>query len=577
MSENIAVFVAWPYANGDLHLGHVAGAYLPADIFARYHRLRGNNVLMASGSDAHGTPITLKAKQENRTPKEVVEQYHKRFLEGWERLGITFDLFTLTHTKNHEEIVQRLFTKLLENGDLSIKKEKQFYDEQAEMFLPDRYVTGTCPKCSYERARGDQCEDCGSTFSSVELLNPISTISETTPVVRDTEHYFFEMSRYKDRLLEYVSKQAHWRPAVQRFTQSMIEGGLPARAITRDIDWGVPVPVEGWEEKVIYVWIDAVVGYLSASVEWAKGEGDETLWENWWKDDEARSYYFLGKDNVPFHTVIWPIELMGFDPDLNLPYDVPANQFLQVGGEKLSTSRGLAIWLLEVLDRFDADAVRYYLASILPENKDSSFTWEGFQNANNGELAAAWGNLVQRVIGFTVSKFEGLVPEPVELEEIDQKLLDKIDASFTAIGELYEAVKLRDATKETMALAREVNKYLDETAPWTTIKTDEARAKTSIYVALQAINSLALLFSPILPQASTRIRSMLGIDEALFGEQERTTLGEGEDTHETIGFKPLKGKGDRWKPVPLAAGTSVSKADGPLFKLLDDEAFQAAS
>ena len=414
MSKNIGVFVAWPYANGELHLGHVAGAYLPADIFARYHRLRGNKVLMVSGSDAHGTPITLKAREEKCEPREIVKRYHKSFLNNWKELGISFDLFTHTHTKNHIETTQDVFRVLLEKGDLLIKEEDQFYDVSASMFLPDRYVKGVCPKCDYDSARGDQCDRCGATFEAIQLKSPISRISETTPEIKKTSHYFFDLTLYQDQLKDYISDKSYWRLAVKNFTEGMIESGLQARAITRDLDWGVGVPVEGWENKVMYVWFDAVIGYLSASKEWASRLGNNKAWEDWWKggSDDSRGYYFIGKDNVPFHTVIWPLELMAYDSSLSLPYDVPANQFLNIDGEKFSTSRGLGVWLNQVLENFSSDAVRYCLASILPETKDANFSWEDLINRNNGELVAAWGNLVNRVFGFAASRFNNTVPEP---------------------------------------------------------------------------------------------------------------------------------------------------------------------
>ena len=571
MGRNIAVFVAWPYANGDLHLGHVAGAYLPADIFARYHRLRGNNVLMASGSDSHGTPITLKAREEKSTPLEVVTRYHRRFLESWNRLGISFDLFTLTHTENHLALTQEIFRKLHGQGDLSIKAEQQYYDESAAMFLPDRYVRGTCPKCANKRARGDQCEACGTTFEGPMLVDPISILTETTPVVKETSHFYFEMAKYEEAMLKYVNDAPHWRLAVQNFTRSMLEDGLRPRPITRDIDWGVPVPVEGWEQKVIYVWFDAVIGYYSASHEFAQRSGDPAMWQTWWKDKEAKTYYFIGKDNVPFHTVIWPIELMAYDQTLNLPYDVPANQFLNIDGEKFSTSRGLAVWLHEVLDRFDADALRYYVASILPETKDANFSWDEFVTKNNGELVAAWGNLVNRVLGFAFSRLEGKIPEPGKYEAIDTALIDEVQKGFATVAAHYEAVQLRDALKEAMRITREVNKYLDVTAPWTAIKTDAERAKTAIAVAIYAIDSLKIMLAPVLPHTCEKLHAMLGYTEPLFGSTVIEKQEEQHSSHEVLGYAKCadeKTGKDRWAPSTLKAGTAFEKPL-PLFKILE--------
>ncbi len=571
MGKHIGVFVAWPYANGELHLGHVAGAYLPADIFARYHRLRGNNVLMVSGSDSHGTPITLKAREENSTAIDVVRRYHRTFLESWKKFGISFDLFTHTHTKNHQEQTQTIFKKLLGQGDLTIKAENQFYDEQANLFLPDRYVRGTCPVCGNTRARGDQCESCGSTFESTSLKDPLSTISNTTPVIRETSHYFFELGNYQEPLKEYVAKQKHWRTAVQNFTASMIEDGLKPRPITRDIDWGVPVPVEGWESKVIYVWFDAVIGYLSAAVEWAAHSPEKDSWKKWWKNKDARSYYFIGKDNIPFHTVIWPVELMAYDKELNLPYDVPANQFLNIEGEKLSTSRGMAIWLLACLEKFDPDALRYYIATILPETKDSNFNWDEFITRNNGELVAAWGNLVNRVLGFAFSRYEGKVPEPGPLDERDNAVLADIEATFKVVAEAYEEVRLRDALKESLRLTRDLNKYLDEKAPWTVFKTDPKAAGTSTYIAMRAIDSLKILFAPILPFSCEKIHKMFSYTDPLFGEQVIGERAEEGGSYEIIEYRPTPAEAagtDRFKPSALKPGTPFSKPE-PLYKVLE--------
>lgn len=563
MFDKIGVFVAWPYANGDLHLGHIAGAYLPADIFARYHRLKGNDVLMVSGSDAHGTPITLKAKDEGTDPYSVVKRYHQRFLEGWTKLGITFDLFTHTHTQNHIELSKEIFLKLHGQDDLEIKTEEQFYDEQAKVFLPDRYVKGNCPFCNNDRARGDQCEACGKTYETKTLKNPISTISNTTPVLRETSHFYFKLQNYTTQALEYVKKQDHWRAHVKNFTEAMLADGLNSRPITRDIDWGVPVPVKGWENKVMYVWFDAVIGYLSASREWGKRTGKD--WESWWKDSKAKSYYFIGKDNIPFHTVIWPIELMAYDSTLNLPYDVPANQFLNIEGEKFSTSRGTAVWLLDFLEKVDSDALRFYLCGIFPETKDANFSSEEMLARNNGELVAAWGNLVNRVLNFAYSRFDGKVPQPNALDAQDHELLDKIEKGLAIVGDLYEKVSLRDALKETLTLTREVNKYLDAKAPWTAFKTDPSAAGTSVYVAMRAIDTLKIMFAPILPKSCEKIHSWFGYPEPLFGEQ---ILEKAEDPdHEVLTYKQVQAK-CLFNFSDLKPGTSFGKPE-PLFKLLE--------
>jgi len=563
--NHIGVFVAWPYANGDLHLGHVAGAYLPADIFARYNRLRGKNVLMVSGSDAHGTPITLKAKEENTTPIDIVYRYHEKFLEGWQRLGISFDLFTHTHTANHQEIAKEVFLKLKEKGDLETKVQPQFFDEEQQMFLPDRYVTGTCPFCKYERARGDQCEDCGKTYETKELLNPVSKLSDSTPVLKDTEHYFFKLGNYQKQALDYLESKTDWRPHVKNFTEAMVREGLQSRAITRDIDWGVSVPVDGWESKVLYVWFDAVIGYLSASKEWASLSGQENAWEKWWKGNDSASYYFIGKDNIPFHTVIWPIELMAYDDTLNLPTDVPANQFLNIDGEKFSTSRGLAVWLLDVLERLDADAVRFYLTSIAPETKDANFSWDEMITRNNGELVAAWGNLVNRVLGFAYSRFDAKVPDPQELDEIDKTLLASIEKGMTEVAELYEKVQLRDALKQTLTLTREVNKYLDVKAPWKLFKTDPEAAGTVVFVAMKVIDSLKILYAPVLPHSSQKIHEFFGHENKLFGDN----LKESQDGYSVLRYEEPGSNEDVWKMSTLSSGSEFQKPTH-LFKVLDE-------
>jgi methionyl-tRNA synthetase len=568
VGKNIGVFVAWPYANGDLHLGHIAGAYLPADIFARYHRLRGNNVLMVSGSDAHGTPITLKAKKEGVLPSDIVHQYHSRMLSDFQKLGISYNLFTLTMTKNHAEVVHDFFLTLKNNGDLTVREEDQFYDEKESMFLPDRYISGTCPHCGYARARGDECEQCGKTYEATSILNPVSSLSGTTPVVRKTEHFFLHLEKYQDALRSYVEKNSHWRSNVLNFTKSWVEEGLRARAITRDVDWGVSVPLEEWDSKVIYVWFEAVIGYLSASREYAALSGKPDAWKDWWKDPEAKSFYFIGKDNIPFHTVIWPIELMAYDPSLNLPYDVPANQFLNIEGEKFSTSRGTAVWVSELLETISPDALRYYVTSIFPETKDSNFSSEELKLKNNGELAAAWGNLVNRVIGFTVSKFEGKIPAGKDLSERDLALYKKRDQVFSEVCRAYEEVRLRDARKEAMGLAREVNKYLDEEAPWTKIKVDKEAAGHSVFIAISMIKSINLLLAPIIPFSSQKIHEAFGGVGVLFPDTEIKEVGSEDDVHEVMYMRSDDTVSDMIVPQDATPGTVVHKL-GPLFAQIE--------
>jgi methionyl-tRNA synthetase len=571
MTETIGVFVAWPYANGDLHLGHVAGAYLPPDIFARYHRLKGNRVLMVSGSDSHGTPITVQADEEGVHPREVFGRYHRAFLNSYQRLGIAYDLYTHTDTENHHRIAQDFFKKLYDQEVMFVAKEPQLYDEEAGKFLPDRYVEGTCPHCGYERARGDQCDNCGRTLDPIELKNPRSKLTGTTPIVKETEHFFIDLPAYTDELVAYVEAQSHWRPTVRNFVQGWLKEGLKARAMTRDIKWGIPVPVEGYETKVMYVWFEAVIGYYSASHEWAQNQGTPDAWEPWWKDKNARGYYFIGKDNTPFHTVIWGTELMAYNPDLNLPYDVPANEFLNLEGDKFSKSRRWAVWLPDFLDRYDPDPLRYYLTAIAPETKDADFTWEGFVTRNNSELVATWGNLVNRVLSFAHKRFDGKVPTPQALNEQDETLLATVEQAFETVGNLYAQVRLRDALREAMAVARDVNKYLDDTAPWKTIKESPERAATSVYVAMKAIDSLKVLLAPVLPHASAQIHAFLAYEEPLFGAQEIVTYHESTRDHDALIYHPTSSEQanvDRWKPSQLEAGRAFN-SPAPLFKQID--------
>jgi len=375
MSERIFIAVAWPYANGSLHLGQIAGAYLPPDIFARYHRIKGNEVLMVSGSDQHGTPITIKAEQEGKKPGEIAARYHQQFLESWQKFGISFDLFTTTGTANHAEVAQDIFLTLLERGYLYKDTVSQPFCPRCQRFLADRYIEGTCPYCNSSGARGDQCEACGKPLSPAELIDPRCRICSTAPVFKDTEHFFLKLTAFNDKLLAWVKQQTHWRPNVLNFTVRYLEEGLKDRAITRDIDWGIPVPVDGFEDKRIYVWFEAVIGYLSAAKEWAKSSGDEEKWRAFWQDEAVKSYYFIGKDNIPFHTLIWPAMLMGYGDNLNLPYDVPANEFLTIEGRKLSTSHNWAVWLLDYLSRYDPDPLRYLLSINMPETSDTDFSW----------------------------------------------------------------------------------------------------------------------------------------------------------------------------------------------------------
>ncbi len=511
MPERIFIGVAWPYANGPLHLGHVAGCYLAADIFARYHRLKGNQVLMVSGSDSHGTPITVRAEQEGITPEEVLNRYHPQFLDTWERLGITFDLFTTTHTANHEKVVHDLFTTLMERGYIYKESMPLAYCPECNRFLPDRYVNGTCPHCSFERARGDQCDGCGRTLDPMDLLNPRCILSGTEPEFRDSEHFFLKLSAFQEPLLEWVEKQSHWRPNVLNFTRRFLESGLKDRAITRDLEWGIPIPVEGYGGKRIYVWFEAVIGYLSAAVEWAKSSGNEEEWKDFWKSEQCRSYYFIGKDNIPFHTIIWPAMLMGYG-GLNLPFDVPSNEFLSLEGRKFSTSENWAVWVPDYLDRYDPDPLRYLLSINMPESGDADFSWGEFVRRNNEELVATYGNLVNRVLSFTYRNFEGIMPVPGALRDQDRELLDVARAVMEGVDKDLHGCHFKAAIGRAFGLAQQANRYLDAQAPWRAIRTDRGSAATTLWTTIAVLNCLKMVLFPFLPFSSQSVHEFLGLD-----------------------------------------------------------------
>ena len=508
MSERILVAVAWPYANGSIHLGHVAGTYLPADIFARYHRMVGNEVLMVSGSDAHGTPVSLEAQNRGVSPEDVYSEYQAEFLDDWQRLGISFDLFTSTHTDNHAAVAQDMFLKLQKNGYIYEDTMLQPYCETDARFLADRYVQGTCPHCGYDAARGDQCESCGRTLDPQDLIGMTCRLCGNPPVIRETRHFFLKLSAFEDRLKEWVQGQTHWRPNVQNFTRGFLEGGLKDRAITRDIDWGVPVPLDGYEDKRIYVWFEAVIGYLSASKEWAQNRGEPDRWEAFWKPD-ARAYYFMGKDNITFHTLLWPAILMGYG-GLNLPYDVPANEYLNLEGLKLSTSRNWAVWLPKYLDRYDPDSLRYVIAANMPETSDSDFSWKEYVRRNNDELVATYGNLIHRVLTITFRNFDGKIPEPGVLDDLSEELLATAARTLDDVGSSLGQARFRSALGSAMGLAQSANKYLDRKAPWRAMKTDKADAATTLWVGLSVINCLKVALYPFLPFSSEKLHRMLG-------------------------------------------------------------------
>ncbi len=512
MPERILIGVAWPYANGPLHMGHVAGCYLAADVFARYHRMKGNDVLMVSGSDAHGTPITIRADQEGVEPQEVLERYHAQFLDTWERLGISFDLFTSTHTANHQEVVQDFFLRLQEQGYIYPDTMLLAHCSGCDRFLPDRYVEGTCPHCSNQRARGDQCDACGHTLDPIELVEPYCSICGNAPEFRDSEHFFLKLSAFQEPLLEWINQQHHWRPNVANGTRSFLQGGLKDRAITRDLTWGVPVPLEGYDAKRIYVWFEAVIGYLSAAVEWASRNRHADDWQNYWKDNNTRTYYFIGKDNIPFHSIIWPAMLMGYG-GLNLPYDVPANEFLSLESRKFSTSQNWAVWVPDYLDRYDPDPLRYLLSINMPETGDTDFSWSEFVRRNNDELVATYGNLVNRVLRFTYRNFDGQVPvEASAPEDMEHGLLQTARETMTAVDDSLAHTRFRAGISQAFGLAQECNRYLDARAPWQAIKEDRAHAARSLGTTIQVLNCLKVMLAPYLPFTSQKLHGFLGFD-----------------------------------------------------------------
>jgi methionyl-tRNA synthetase len=582
MSDHILVAVAWPYANSLIHVGNITGSHLPADIFARYHRLKGSQVVMVSGSDAHGTPVSLRADAEETTPLQVYKKFHAGFLELFQKLGITYDLFTSTHTENHFKVAQSIFLALKHEGYLYVESQQQWYSPSQGRFLPDRYVEGTCYVCGYTNARGDQCDNCGTLLDATQIIEPRSKIDGTTPELRETEHFYLDLGKLQSAVVDFLrQREDYWRPNVLRQSLGQIlADGLHGRAITRDLDWGIPVPVEDWQGKCLYVWFEAVIGYLSASIEWAQSAGQPEAWHDWWTDQAAKSFYFIGKDNIPFHAVIWPAQLVGagewfgkiFEDkagtQLVLPYDIPANEFMNLEGQKISGSRNWAVWGLDFLTRYDPDPLRYYLTANMPESKDTDWDWSGFVQRNNDELVATWGNLANRVLSFAYKHWDGHVPTPGELRPADQEILATIEAGFQSVGGQIEAVHLRAALGEAMRLAAEVNKYLDQAAPWFEIKQDKQAAATTVYTALRAIDSLKVLFAPFLPFTSEQLHVYLGYQQPLFGTQFVQTLQDELGTHDVLRYNPDAAAG-AWKPSELPAGQILAQP-APLFRKLDE-------
>ncbi|MEW7289213.1 methionine--tRNA ligase [Aquimarina sp. 2304DJ70-9] len=504
------ITAALPYTNGPIHIGHLAGVYVPADIYSRYLRITGNDVAFICGSDEHGAAIPMRAKKEGVSPQVIIDKYHSIIKKSFIDFGISFDNYSRTSAPIHHETASEFFKKMYENGQFIEETSEQLYDPEAEQFLADRFVTGTCPKCGNEEAYGDQCENCGSTLSATELINPKSTISGAEPVLKQTKHWFLPLDQYEDFLREWVLKghKKDWKTNVYGQIKSWVDDGLRPRAVTRDLDWGIPVPVEGAEGKVLYVWFDAPIGYISSTKEWAAREGKD--WEPYWKDKDTKLVHFIGKDNIVFHCIIFP-SMLKAEGSYILPENVPANEFLNLEGNKLSTSKNWAVWLHEYLEEFPdkQDVLRYALTANAPETKDNDFTWKDYQARNNNELVAIFGNFINRVVVLTNKYYDGVIPAPGEFSEIDQQTLAELKAYPAVIASSIERYRFREASQELMNVARLGNKYLADEEPWKTIKTDEERTKTVMYVALQIASALATLAEPFLPFTSAKLKGIL--------------------------------------------------------------------
>ncbi len=505
---------ALPYANGPIHIGHLAGVYIPADIYARYLRSNHKDVLFIGGSDEHGVPITIKAKKEGITPQDVVDKYHYIIKKSFEDLGISFDVYSRTSAPIHHETASDFFKKLYDNDKFIEKTAEQYYDADAKQFLADRYITGTCPHCSYEKAYGDQCESCGTSLSATDLINPKSALTGNVPMLKETKHWYLPLNEYEEWLSEWILKghKHDWRPTVYGQVKSWIDQGLHPRAVTRDLDWGVKVPIEGVDGKVLYVWFDAPIGYISASREWSQKTGKD--WKPYWKDDSSQMVHFIGKDNIVFHCIIFP-SMLKAEGSYIMPENVPANEFLNLENDKISTSRNWAVWLHEYLEEFPGkqDVLRYVLTANAPEAKDNNFTWKDFQAKNNNELVAIFGNFVNRTLVLTQKYFNGIVPEAHQLTEIDKETLKEMNTFSDRIGEKIQKYKFREAINELMNLARLGNKYLTETEPWKVFKTDVERVETILYVSIQISATLAILSEPFLPFTSEKLLAMLNISK----------------------------------------------------------------
>jgi methionyl-tRNA synthetase len=582
-NEHILTAVAWPYANGPRHIGHVAGFGVPSDVFSRYQRMVGNRVLMVSGTDEHGTPIQVEADKQGRTPREIADENNLIIANDLKNLGLSYDLFTRTTTTNHYAVTQEIFLGLLRNGYVFPQTQLGAISPSTGRTLPDRYIEGTCPICGYPHARGDQCDNCGNQLDPADLINPVSRINGETPKFIETEHFFLDLPAFAETLGGWLQAKTNWRPNVLKFSLNLLDD-LKPRAISRDLDWGVPVPLPEWRDrpdKRLYVWFDAVIGYLSASIEWARRTGDPDAWRAFWQNPDARGYYFMGKDNIVFHSEIWPAMLFGYSGigakggapgdlgALERPHEVVSSEYLQMEGRKFSSSRSVVIYVRDFLARYDADALRYYLSAAGPENQDTDFTWSEFVRRNNDELVAGWGNLVNRTISIT-AKNVGVVPTPGALTEADRALLATAAAGFGKVGEQLARSRFKAALGEAMAVVAEANRYLSDQAPWKLKNEDPERMGTVLHTALQVIDDAKTLLTPFLPSSSSRVHAALGGGDRwapmpeLVEVDEPTAAG-------SPSYHVLTGDytgGPKWESTPIEVGRPLPPPN-PVFAKLD--------
>ncbi|MBO0813518.1 MAG: methionine--tRNA ligase [Microlunatus sp.] len=581
MASHVLTSVAWPYANGPRHIGHVSGFGVPSDVFSRYMRMSGHNVLMVSGTDEHGTPISVQAEAEGLTARELADKYNGVITRDLQGLGLSYDLFTRTTTRNHYAVVQELFTALYKNGYVVPKKTMGAISPSTGRTLPDRYIEGTCPICGYDSARGDQCDNCGNQLDPVDLINPRSRINGETPQFVETEHFFLDLPALSGSLDKWLATKTEWRPNVLRFSHNLL-ADLKPRAITRDLDWGVPIPLDGWRDqpmKRIYVWFDAVIGYLSASIEWAKRSGDPEAWKQWWLDPDAEGYYFMGKDNIVFHSVIWPAILLGQNGQgdhggevgpfgtLDLPSEVVSSEFLTMSGSKFSTSRGQVIYVGDFLRDFGPDALRYFIAVAGPENQDTDFTWSEFVRRTNFELANEWGNLVNRSVSMAHRQV-GAVPAADDQRDVDHDLLNLSRTAFSRVGALLRRSRFKQAMTESMRVVTAANKYISDQEPWK-LKDDPVRRDTVLHTALQVVSDANTLLTPFLPHAAQKVHQALGRDGVWAAQPEIRTVGEDDGPDYPVLMGEYAAEQARWESTPIRPGTPLQKPT-PLFPKLDE-------